>query len=88
MCLCPLQFAGLSLHLEILVAFGAAKAEEFGIVADEGDAFGGVDGTRAEVARFDSGSISHGHREHWGAANLMMGLCCDGEAYTGRQQCR
>jgi hypothetical protein len=49
----------LSLHLEVLVAFGAAEAEHFGIVADEGDAFGRVDGARAEMTRLDPISISY-----------------------------
>jgi len=35
-----------------------AEPEEFGIVADEGDAFGWVAWLRAEVARFDSGEQS------------------------------
>ena len=50
----PLELAGLALHLEVLVALGAAEAEGARIVAHEGDAFGWVDGTRAEVAAFDS----------------------------------
>jgi hypothetical protein len=37
------------------VAFGTAEAEEAGVVADEGYAFGGVDGAGAEVACLDSG---------------------------------
>jgi hypothetical protein len=48
----------LSLHLEVLVAFGTAEAEYFGIVADEGDAFRWVDGARAEMTRLDPISIS------------------------------
>ena len=53
----PLESAGLALHLEVLVAFGAAEAEDARVVADEGDAFGGVDGPRTEVACFDSGIL-------------------------------
>ena len=53
MCLCPLEFAGLSLHLEILVAFRPAELEDFGIISNEGDTFGWVDRARAEVARLD-----------------------------------
>jgi hypothetical protein len=45
----------LALHLEVFVAFGAAEAEDFGVVADEGDALGRVDRARAEVAGFDPG---------------------------------
>lgn len=50
----PCEFARVALHFEVLVAFGAAEAEDFGIVADEGDALGGIGGLRAEVAGFDS----------------------------------
>ena len=52
---CPLEFAGLALHLEVLVAFGAAEAEDFGVVAYKGDALGGVDRAGAEVAGFNPG---------------------------------
>jgi hypothetical protein len=51
----PLEFARLSLHFEVLVAFRAAETENFGIIADEGYSFGGVHGPRAQVARFDPG---------------------------------
>ena len=37
MSLGPLQLAGLTLHLEVLVAFGPTEAELSGIVADECD---------------------------------------------------
>jgi hypothetical protein len=81
----PLEFAGLALHLEVLVAFGAAEFEHFGVVADEGDAFGGVDWAGAEVACLDPGMVST-----WGHMNLAQwtylmlkkgalrryGLCC------------
>jgi len=40
------------------MAFRATEAEEFGIVADEGDAFGRVAGLRAEVACFDPDVVS------------------------------
>ncbi len=49
----PFEFARLSLHLEVLVAFRAAEAEEFGVIAHKGDAFRGVDWAGAEVACFD-----------------------------------
>ena len=49
----PFQFAWLSLHFEVLVAFRAAEAEDLGVVADEGDAFGWVYGSRAKMAGFD-----------------------------------
>jgi hypothetical protein len=52
-CLSPFEFAGLALHLEVLVAFRAAEAEDFGIVADERDTLRRVDRTRAEMTRFD-----------------------------------
>ena len=52
----PFEFARLPLHLEVLVAFRAAEAESARVVAHEGDAFGGVDGARAQVAGFDPGS--------------------------------
>jgi len=48
--LCPFELARLALHLEVLVAFRAAEAEATGVVADEGYAFGGVDGAGTEVA--------------------------------------
>ena len=51
----PFQFARLPLHLEVLVAFGAAEAEGARVVAHEGDAFGRVDRAGAEVACFDPG---------------------------------
>jgi hypothetical protein len=51
---CPSELARVTLHFEILVAFGAAKAEEFCVVADEGYTFRWVAGLRAEVAGFDS----------------------------------
>ena len=35
------------------MAFAAAEFEDFGVVADEGDAFGGVCWARAEITRFD-----------------------------------
>ena len=53
MCLGPFEFAGLALHFEVLVAFRAAEAEDFGIVADECDTLRWVDRARAEMARFD-----------------------------------
>lgn len=52
----PFQLARLALHLEVLVAFGAAEAEGAGVVANEGYAFGGVDGAGTEVACFNSGN--------------------------------
>jgi hypothetical protein len=45
----------LALHLEVFVAFGAAEAEDFGVVADEGDALGRVDRAGTQVAGFDPG---------------------------------
>ena len=51
----PPELARVPLHFEVLVAFGAAEAEGFGVVAHEGDAFAGVAGLGAEVARFDPG---------------------------------
>lgn len=53
MCLCPLQFSRLSLHLEVFVAFGAAEAEYASVIADERDAFGGVYRSRAEMTSFN-----------------------------------
>jgi hypothetical protein len=50
----PLQFARVTLHFEVFVAFGATEAELFGVVADEGYAFRWVAGLGAEVAGFDS----------------------------------
>ena len=35
----PGELARVALHFEVLVAFAAAEAEGFGVVADEGDAF-------------------------------------------------
>ena len=58
MCLCPFQFARLSLHLEVFVTFGAAEAKCSSIVAHECNAFGRVDGSGAEVASFDSGNVN------------------------------
>ena len=49
----PAELARVALHFEVGVAFAAAEAELFGVVADEGDAFAGVAGARAEVACFD-----------------------------------
>ena len=51
----PGEFARVSLHFEVFVAFGAAETEGAGVVADEEDAFGGVAGGGAEVAGFDAG---------------------------------
>ena len=56
--LSPLEFAGLSLHLEVLVAFRAAEPEDFGVIADESDAFGGVDRARAEMTGLDPREVS------------------------------
>jgi hypothetical protein len=66
----------LTLHFEILVAFGAAKAEQFGVVADEGDSFGWVDGSRAEMACFDPRICqgSYGEREVVEGTNLMVAV--------------
>ena len=50
----PGEFARVALHFEVGVAFAAAEAEEFRVVADEGYALGGVAGAGAEVAGFDS----------------------------------
>ena len=50
----PAEFARVALHFEVGVAFAAAEAELFGVVADEGDALAGVAGAGAEVAGFDS----------------------------------
>jgi hypothetical protein len=44
--------------LYILVAFTAAKSEEPGIIADEGDAFTGIAGLGAEVACLNPETIS------------------------------
>lgn len=50
----PRQLAGLSFHLEVLVAFGTAETKDPGVIAHEGDALGRINGSRAEMARFDS----------------------------------
>ena len=49
----PAEFARVALHFEVGVAFAAAEAELFCVVADEGDALAGVAGAGAEVAGFD-----------------------------------
>lgn len=63
--LSPFQLAGLALHLEVLVAFGAAEAESARVIADECYALGGVDWTGAEVAVFnphlDGGALGAGN---------------------------
>lgn len=56
----PGELARVALHFEVLVAFAAAEAELFGVIAYECDAFAWVAGLRAEVARFDSGRVSLG----------------------------
>lgn len=53
----PPEFARVPLHFEVGVAFAAAEAEGFCVVADEGDAFAGVARLGAEVAGFDSGRV-------------------------------
>jgi hypothetical protein len=50
----PLELPRLSLHLEVLVAFGAAEAEGAGVVAHKGDALGRVDWPGTEMAGVDS----------------------------------
>ena len=71
MCLGPLELAWLALHFEVLVAFGTAEAEGAGVVADEGDAFGGVAGGGAEVAGFDSGGMNGGSV---GGKSCLLGM--------------
>lgn len=50
----PFQFAWLTLHFEVFMAFGAAEAELSGIVPDETDTMAGIHGPRAEMTGFDS----------------------------------
>lgn len=57
MSLGPLELARLALHLKVLMAFRTAEAEGTSVIANEGNAFGGVDRAGAEVAGFDPGSI-------------------------------
>lgn len=49
MTLGPLQLAGLTLHLEVLVALGAAETELSGVIADECDALPGEGRAGTEV---------------------------------------
>ncbi len=51
---CPGEFSRVAFGAEGGVAFGAAEVEAAGVVADEEDAFGGVDGAGAGGACFDS----------------------------------
>lgn len=44
----PLQLSRVALHLEVLMALGAAELEHGGIIAHEGDAMPWVDGAAAE----------------------------------------
>ncbi len=56
----------MTLHFEVLVAFGPAETEEFGVVADEGDSFGWVDRAGAEMACFDPRTVrDRTGREKW-----------------------
>ena len=49
----PSELARVALHLEVGVAFAAAEAEGFGVVAYESDALAGVARPGAEVAVLD-----------------------------------
>lgn len=88
----PAQFARVALHFEVGVAFGAAEAEGFGVVAHEGYAFTGVTGAGAEVAGFDP---------HFGETTVFLAVVwvvkiwCDiaeqaevGEKVRGSVRCR
>jgi hypothetical protein len=95
----PLQLAGLPLHLEVLVAFGAAEAEGARIVAHKGDAFRWVDGTRAEVTGFDSevkrefmlacGRFDCCPSVGWGFTSCLRVCWCqrDGDGRDNRYNC-
>ena len=50
----PAELAWVALHFEVCVAFGAAEAELFGVVADKCDALAWVAGAGAEMAGFDA----------------------------------
>lgn len=57
------------------MAFGATEAEDFGVVADKGDALGGVDRAGAQVAGFDPVSFVRRRLGTWegaGDVNLMI----------------
>lgn len=72
--LCPGELAGVSLHLEVLVALGAAKAKLFCIVANECDALAWVGGPATEVASLDSDHFEY-VATSGSAVILLVGLC-------------
>lgn len=84
----------MTLHFEVLVAFGTAEAEDFGVVTDEGDSFGWVDRTGAEMARFDPRICQGQYRkgEVVEGTNLMVAvwlderLCLEFASRTGPAQ--
>jgi len=79
----PLEFTGLSLHLEVLVAFGAAESEDFCIVANECYSFGRVHWARAQMACFDPKFISYQDRENGNEITVPHGGDTAQEAVAG-----
>lgn len=60
----PLQLAGLTLHLEVLVALGPTESELAGVIADECDALPREGGAGTEVTGFHTIEQSY-RREHY-----------------------
>lgn len=50
----PAELAGITFHLEVFVAFGAAEAEVLTVVADKGDSMAWVTGRGTEEALFQT----------------------------------
>ena len=52
--LCPFYLARIPLHLEVLVALGAAEAKHLGVVAYEANTMARIHGARAKPALFEA----------------------------------